>query len=200
MSCNRVYSDDVAVVECSGVKLDVPEGAATAVDCFHHEDSKEEFHMLKRRNTVINGPKAVDAPLEARSPNPAIANLRNRQYQCTATLTGRELVGDGNPHQNYYLKQLSVSTCPLMQSSEHEYETNCRLIANHHLRLCRLLRGRVGVHILHHRLHRPRRHQPRLLHRRLLRLRDLEHRQGLHVQRRAKHGRVHLVQYRTHSL
>jgi hypothetical protein len=110
VSCNRIYSNDVAVIECSSIKLDIPEGVATTADCFHHEDSKEEFHMLKRRNTVINGPKAVAEPLEQRSsPKPDIFGLRNRQIGC-GPQNGYELVGDGNPHQNYYLKQLSVST------------------------------------------------------------------------------------------
>lgn len=109
VSCNRIYSDGVAVIECSGVNLDIPEGVATAADCFHHEDSKEESHMLKRRNAVINGPKAFDEPLEQRSsPKPAIFGLRSCQIGC-GPQNGYELAGDGNPYQNYYLKQLSVS-------------------------------------------------------------------------------------------
>lgn len=113
VSCTRMYNGDVAVIECSNVKVDIPENAATSADCFHDEGAKEQFHTLRRRSAVVNGPKATFEPyVERTSPNLDIGHLRNRQAGCSHW-TGYDLVDNpknpGNAKQNYYLKQLSVS-------------------------------------------------------------------------------------------
>jgi hypothetical protein len=106
--CSRIYNDDIAVVECTGVDYDVPEGAATsAEDCFSHEESKTAFRSLKSRSADMYS--ASTAPAE----KPAMPSfhsriLGSRQTTCVSN-TDVTLVGDGDPHQNYLHKQISVS-------------------------------------------------------------------------------------------
>jgi len=60
--CTRVYDDNIAVVECTGVDFDVPEGVATsAADCFSHEDNKAAFRSLKSRSENLH---LAGAPVE----------------------------------------------------------------------------------------------------------------------------------------
>lgn len=104
VSCTRKYNGVIALVECSNVKLDIPKGAALTADCFTHEEAKASFHALK--------PASLDAttsftPAERRTTPSQTFKLRGRQ-QCHDE-KNTALEGDGNPHQNYYDKQISVS-------------------------------------------------------------------------------------------
>jgi hypothetical protein len=106
--CSRIYNGDIAVVECTGVDYDVPKGAATsAEDCFSHEDNKAAFRSLRSRSENVH---SAGAPAEQPA-MPAFHSriLGSRQTTCISN-TDVTTVGDGNPHQNFLHKQISVST------------------------------------------------------------------------------------------
>jgi hypothetical protein len=105
--CTRIYNGDIAVVECTGVDYDVPEGLATsAADCFSHEDNKATFRSLRSRSEGVH---TASAPTEQPA-MPAFHSriLGSRQTTCISN-TDVTRVGDGNPHQNFFHKQISVS-------------------------------------------------------------------------------------------
>jgi hypothetical protein len=122
ISCNRIYSSDIAVVECTGINIDdVPQGPVTSMDCFHSENTTAEFHALKGRSAAMNNPfytiltlsEHVNAMAGSEAPK-----IRGRQTSgffpgqdgwCGPN-PGPSLVGDGNPHENYFHKQLLVSS------------------------------------------------------------------------------------------
>lgn len=109
--CNRIFNGDIAVVECSGVDYEVPAGAATsAEDCFALEDNKAAFRSLKSRSADVSG---ASTPAE-RPSMPAFHSriLGSRQTACISN-TDVTKVDDGNPHQNFLHKQISVRTFPL---------------------------------------------------------------------------------------
>lgn len=110
VSCSRIYSPDVAVVECSGLQIEIPDAAQSA-DCFVDEDAKASFLALKSRSLAMRAPIKLPTPSEHSSAitNYSPSSLRARQIGCGIS-GGTELVGDGNPHQNYLHKQLSVRT------------------------------------------------------------------------------------------
>jgi hypothetical protein len=125
ISCNRIYSSEIAVVECTGLNIDVLQEAVTSVDCFHDENMTAEFHALKGRSATMNN-NSYTIPTPSEHAN-AIAGgaearkIRGRQSLIIGTgcpkNTGPSLVGDGDPHQNYFHKQLSVSPHLLYTSS-----------------------------------------------------------------------------------
>jgi len=104
--CTRIYNGDIAVVECTGLDLDVPAGAATsAADCFKHEHTKAAFRsLMTRSDDVADATAHVDEP-----EMPAFhSRIQGRQTTCISN-TDVVVQGDGNPHQNYLHKQISVS-------------------------------------------------------------------------------------------
>jgi hypothetical protein len=105
--CTRIYSGEIAVVECTGITLDIPVGAAKSADCFSHEHTKAAFLSLKSRSDDL-----ANATAHVEGPNmPAFHSriLGERQTTCI-TNTDVSVVGDGNPHQNFLHKQISVSS------------------------------------------------------------------------------------------
>jgi hypothetical protein len=107
--CTRIYDDAIVIVECTGVDYDIPEGAATsAEDCFAHEDNKAAFRSLKSRSENLHraGPAA---PAEQPTMPSFHSRILGSRQACLFTNHNVKLVGDGNPHQNYHHKQLSVS-------------------------------------------------------------------------------------------
>jgi hypothetical protein len=120
--CNRIYSSDIAVVECTNLDInDISKGAATSLDCFHDSNTAAEFHALKgRRAAMNNNSYTIPSPSEhanAITGGVEVFKIRGRQTSgflpgqggSCAPNPGPSLVGDGNPHQNYFHKQLSVS-------------------------------------------------------------------------------------------
>jgi hypothetical protein len=97
----------MAVTECTGIGLDAGALAdsATSADCFEHEHVKASFRSLKTRSVDI-----LDATAHAEQPKmPAFhSRIQGRQTTCS---TSRQavVVGDGNPHQNFIHKQITVS-------------------------------------------------------------------------------------------
>jgi hypothetical protein len=109
VSCTRMYNGHVDVVECTNVKMDVPEDAAKSADCFTDDEAKDSFQMLKSRSITARNASSDEEPVavEERTTPTLASRLWSRQ-QCHNYKT-ISVVGDGNPHQNYFHKQLSVS-------------------------------------------------------------------------------------------
>jgi hypothetical protein len=111
VSCTRIFDNRIATVECFNVTMEIPETATvSADDCFKDDDAKLSFHALKTRNVKIVRESSI-APTEDDSHGTTPANpfrLHARQFICTKSNDVR-LVGDGNPHQNQYHRQMSVS-------------------------------------------------------------------------------------------
>lgn len=113
ISCSRKYNGVVAVVECSNLKFDVPESAALSANCFTDDEATSSFLALRSINVnAMNSP----APVEQRSTPSQTFRLRGRQ-QCYDQ-TGTTQIGDGDPHQNFYHKQISVSKHPQHRKPE----------------------------------------------------------------------------------
>lgn len=105
--CNTIYDDAIAIFECTGVEYDVPEVAATsAEDCFSHEDNKAAFRTLKSRSESLH---LAGAPVEKIAMPSFHSRILGSRQSCVFSKYKTKLVGDGNPHQNYLHKQLSVS-------------------------------------------------------------------------------------------
>ncbi|KAF5660150.1 hypothetical protein FHETE_9123 [Fusarium heterosporum] len=100
--CTKKYDARVAVVECTGI--DFTPGADApmddAEDC-HDHDVKLRMRFFTSRNRV----RAVEA-IENR-PLLKSRHLNERAPQDCSFLTQTSVIDDGNPHQNYYDKQLS---------------------------------------------------------------------------------------------
>jgi hypothetical protein len=118
--CTRVFNDLIAVVECTGVHFDVPAGITKSGDCFTIEHAKHSFERLKTRSVdVLNSTAHVEEPPEeAEEPSRlsriiggAMSRIAGSKRACGS---GKfmEKVDDGNPHQKYLHKQLSVSLQP----------------------------------------------------------------------------------------
>ncbi|KAF7556449.1 hypothetical protein G7Z17_g1443 [Cylindrodendrum hubeiense] len=86
-ACSKKYNGEVALLQCAGVDWAAKNISTTAVTgCFQYDDSDITFAHLEGRK-------------------PAVKRQEKRQI-CHADY-GTRLVGDGDPHQNFYHKQLS---------------------------------------------------------------------------------------------
>jgi hypothetical protein len=124
--CTRMYNDIIAVVECTGVQLDVPAAVSRSADCFSHEHAKHSFERLKTRSVdILTATDHVPEPAEQGEKQPSrlsrilgramsriAGEKRAASWMSKRSATEQILVGDGNPHQNYHHKQLSVSQQP----------------------------------------------------------------------------------------
>ncbi|KAJ4296491.1 hypothetical protein N0V90_006536 [Kalmusia sp. IMI 367209] len=119
VSCNRKYNGIIAVVECSGLDINIPEGAPQSADCFSDEEAKASFLALRSRSLIVDTPTRV----EQRTLPSQTFKLRGRQ-QCHEEKS-TYVVDDGDPHQNYYHKQLSeVINCGAAPSCSAGYEVS----------------------------------------------------------------------------
>jgi hypothetical protein len=118
--CTRVYNDMIAIVECTGVFFDVPVGVTETGDCFTVEHAKQSFERLKTRSMdVLNTTQHVERSAEeteepsrlSRILGGAMSRIAGQKRACGSGKS-MERIGDGNPHQNYLHKQLSVSQQP----------------------------------------------------------------------------------------
>jgi hypothetical protein len=134
VSCTRKFNDLIAIVECSNVALHVKEpGKVASEDCFKKDEAKAAFQALKSRNTKrvrsLSTTPVADSSQEQTPANPF--RLHARQIICTSS-SYTEKVGDGNPHQNQFHKQVSVSRplintlCPPNQCLAKHFLWNCR--------------------------------------------------------------------------
>ncbi|KAF4426135.1 hypothetical protein F53441_14140 [Fusarium austroafricanum] len=104
-ACSRVFNPEYTLVQCSGVEWDA-EGVVKdkATDCFGNSHTDGELKSLERRG-------------QGHEMHTRDAGLEERQYQCAVWTTHPTLVNDGDPHQNYFHKQLSENiNCANAQS------------------------------------------------------------------------------------
>lgn len=104
ITCNRIWGPDQASVDClvpwSG-SVDKPSPLSTADDCFNnHLPRKRQADVLPAFGHRVGYGQSTNHSLERRiSPSDP-----------TCSPTGDTLLyGDGDPHQNYWNQQLSVS-------------------------------------------------------------------------------------------
>lgn len=110
VSCHRIYSGTIAIVECTGIDIAVPAGAAESADCFTHTHAKESFRRLKSRSLdILNATEHVEPFTEADDDAAPwfLSRILPRQRCWIGTETYP--VDNPDPHQNYLHKQLSVS-------------------------------------------------------------------------------------------
>ncbi|KAH3905284.1 hypothetical protein HBI56_209680 [Parastagonospora nodorum] len=110
VSCHRIYSGTIAIVECTGVDVAVPVGVARSADCFTHEHAKESFRRLKSRSVdIMNATEHIEPIAEPPSSDDApwfLSRIFPRQNRCPPG-TDTYPADNPDPHQNYLHKQLS---------------------------------------------------------------------------------------------
>lgn len=126
ISCNRIYSDEEVFVICDLLSTDAGSFASLArsprrntrqADCFTtRKRSMAYTRSLKDHAIVmINGGAGAEEPHSARdmASDKDIRNAKSmgkRQGACGVWTATTLPVSNPDPHQNYYLKQLSVSS------------------------------------------------------------------------------------------
>lgn len=126
ISCNRLYSDEQVFVICDLLSTDAGSLASLArlrrrntrqEDCFtSRKRNMSETRSLKDHAMVmINGGVVAEEPHSARYTTSGndirIAKpMDKRQGACGTWTATTKAVSNPDPHQNYYLKQLSVSS------------------------------------------------------------------------------------------
>lgn len=111
--CNRIYNHDIAIVECTGVNYAVPEDVAKpANNCFLHEDNNAVFERLRSRNANVQSAGLAVGGASSPSFYSRILGSRSNGEPSCQMRSQTSLVGDGDPHQNFYDKQISVSVLP----------------------------------------------------------------------------------------
>lgn len=179
IACARIFNDGESFLDCavpvpSSVKLSPVSDQETT--CFN--------------SGVIPSLQSAYKSMLAQQGPPETAKLTRRdlsssrpvldERQCGIWSASSQVVGDGNPHQNYYLKQLSVSAFVLSSIIPAANE----MLGKHKLRRSRQLQRRpIRKHILHHRLD-SQRNSRRMADRRFLRERNLDDRKHILLQRR----------------
>ncbi|KAH7129219.1 hypothetical protein EDB81DRAFT_661255 [Dactylonectria macrodidyma] len=105
--CSKTFNPDLAVVHCSKVTWSAKKySKGDASECFEDADSYTVFNTIRRRDQTHE--------MHARGA-PESSDLEERQY-CSWNERS-DLVGDGNPHQNFWHKQLSETiSCSNAQS------------------------------------------------------------------------------------
>lgn len=113
ISCHRMYNDHESVMVCDDVPLPLsvqlsPINESDRPSCFGQPTGMS----LQRAAEAIKVVDTFPMPLEednSTSTTP-MNNLEERQTgACSMWSPATRRVGDGNPHQNYWRKQLSVS-------------------------------------------------------------------------------------------
>jgi len=123
--CNRVYNDAVVEVECT-VSIDgnIPIVQSTTngtQNCFGPDLAPFDLSSGARRfDTSLAGASAELSYVNSTSAVARPAGLRKR----CITQRGTELAGDGNPHQNSYEEQITVSLIYKLSTEEDSGSTN----------------------------------------------------------------------------
>ncbi|RGP72908.1 hypothetical protein FLONG3_6546 [Fusarium longipes] len=105
--CIKKYNPDATVVECSGLDWKSSTKAKIETNCHEKDGAKNALDLLNAKSSLSMD--LTSSPMTKREANSENAFCTVAQ----ATI----LVGDGNPHQNYYYKQLSeVISCGNAQS------------------------------------------------------------------------------------
>ncbi|KAF9761351.1 hypothetical protein IL306_003848 [Fusarium sp. DS 682] len=94
-ACSRVFNPQYTLVQCSGVSWDSADVVKDKANgCLSDSSTDGELWSLQKRS--------LSHEMHTRG-----AELEERQYQCSSWVTNTRLVGNGDPHQNYFHKQLS---------------------------------------------------------------------------------------------
>lgn len=127
ISCSRLYSDEQIFVICDLLSTDTGLLASSArlrrrdtrqADCFTHRkrDTPDARSLKDHAMVMINGGAVAEVlPRSARDTisdkDTKIAEpMDKRQGACGTWTATTKAVSNPDPHQNYYLKQLSVSS------------------------------------------------------------------------------------------
>jgi hypothetical protein len=104
--CTSIYNEYLATVECTGIDMDIPEGAAKSADCFTHEHVKATFNLLKSRSVdILNATEHVEQPIEEPTMSPFHSRILGPRQKpepiigiekCNIEVV-TEKIGDGNP-------------------------------------------------------------------------------------------------------
>ncbi|KAF5249676.1 hypothetical protein FANTH_4984 [Fusarium anthophilum] len=93
--CSRIFNPQYTLVQCSNVTWDSTDVVKDKANgCFSDSSTDGELQSLQRRS--------LSHEMHSRG-----AELEKRQTACAGWFTRTVLVGDGDPHQNYFHKQLS---------------------------------------------------------------------------------------------
>ncbi|GIJ84868.1 hypothetical protein Asppvi_003719 [Aspergillus pseudoviridinutans] len=110
ITCSRIYNDAGAFVTCTAsipVSLQATAlGKSSLPGCFAKGATSNLKRASKSIRTANSSPEPAIAPLNE-TVQQANHSLHARQYECSQWNYYTRNVGDGNPHQNYWDKQLS---------------------------------------------------------------------------------------------
>ncbi|KAG5749067.1 hypothetical protein H9Q69_011457 [Fusarium xylarioides] len=122
-ACSRISNPQYTLIQCSNVTWDSTDIVVKDKkdSCFSDSTTDGELQSLQRRS--------LSHEMHSRG-----AELEKRQTFCSGWFTRTTLVGDGDPHQNYFHKQLSenincanAASCSVGQTDSTSYTwLNCR--------------------------------------------------------------------------
>lgn len=108
VSCTKMYDEQEIFVTCAATvpaSLQLaPLNARDKTDCFENGNSPILQSIANSMSAQITTPS-----INERSVEEAPRSLEERQGACGTWSSYTALEGNGDPHQNYFLKQLSVS-------------------------------------------------------------------------------------------
>ncbi|KAF5628128.1 uncharacterized protein FTJAE_9003 [Fusarium tjaetaba] len=115
-ACSRIFSPQYTLIQCSNVTWDSTDVVKDKADgCFADSSTDGELQSLQRRS--------LSHEMHSRG-----TELEKRQTFCSGWFTRTTLVGDGDPHQNYFHKQLSenincasAASCSVGQTDSTSY-------------------------------------------------------------------------------
>ncbi|KAF5975483.1 hypothetical protein FCOIX_7669 [Fusarium coicis] len=115
-ACSRIFNPQYTLVQCSNVTWDSTDVVKEKADgCFADSATDGELQSLQRRS--------LSHEMHSRG-----GELEKRQTFCSGWFTRTTLVGDGDPHQNYFHKQLSenincanAASCSVGQTDSTSY-------------------------------------------------------------------------------
>lgn len=189
ITCARMFNDGESFLDCA---VSVPSSLQfTAIS----DDEKASCFNTAAIPSMQNAYKAMiaqQAPPETTNTTSkrdfsGLPELDKRQ--CGIWSASSQVVGDGNPHQNYYLKQLSVSVfvvtpCPSRKKEKSETQTNKLLYCagEHQLWRIRQLQRRPKQQCFLYHWMDSLRYRRGMAHRRLFGERQLDYRKHIHLQ------------------
>lgn len=108
VSCTKMYDEQEIFVTCAATvpaSLQLaPLSARDKTDCFTSGSSPILQSVANSMSAKVTTPSTTERSVEE-----APRSLEERQGACGTWSSYTALEGDGDPHQNYFLKQLSVS-------------------------------------------------------------------------------------------
>lgn len=112
VSCTKMYDEQEIFVTCAATvpaSLQLaPLSARDKTDCFASGSSPILQSLANSMSAKVTAPSTKE-----RSVEDASRSLEERQGACGTWSSYTALEGNGDPHQNYYLNQLSVSVDPI---------------------------------------------------------------------------------------